>query len=288
MTNKQILPNYQNEYWNGIGGERWVSEYKRTDMMLAPVASLLGLHVNLIKGMTVLDVGCGCGTTTIALREQVGTRGKVIGLDISKPMLTLAKERLAFDDDNVELICADAAVYPFPVPIADLIFSRFGVMFFEDPIAAFSNLCTALKPDGRLLFACWRTLEKNLWAKVPLDATAAHLPPIPPIPPINPEEPGPFSFAAPGRVTRILTEAGFSQPTLTPFDLDLNISLDGSLDDAVEQAMLIGPTSRFLREQPESVIAKAKTSIREALAPYKTTQGLALPGAVWLVEAFKQ
>ncbi|MEI6379366.1 MAG: class I SAM-dependent methyltransferase [Cyanobacteriota bacterium ELA615] len=281
MTNKQILQDYQIEYWNGFGGERWVAEHKRTDLMLEPVASLLMAHVNLTKGMTVLDIGCGCGTTTIALREQVGTDGKIIGLDVSLPILTSAKERLA-SYTNVELICADAATYTFVVPLADLIFSRFGVMFFGDPIAAFTNLRTALKPSGRLLFACWRSFEENLWAKIPFDAVAPH---IPPIIPTNPEDPGPFSFADSERVTRILTEAGFVSPRLNPFDFAMNCSLDGSLDDAVEQAMLIGPASRALREQSDSVIVAAKNSLGEALAPYQTNEGVILPGAVWLVES---
>jgi len=229
------------------------------------------------SGTTVIDVGCGCGATTIELARAVDPSGRVVGVDISEPMLALAKRRLS-DFPNAACLLGDAATLPLQDLRAELIFSRFGVMFFGDPAAAFTNLRTGLIPGGRLRFACWRPIHENPWLQIPLHAVYEHAPRLPKP---HPEEPGPFSFADPERVTRILTAAGFSSPSFTPLDVQVDLAAGGTFEDAVTQASEMGPASRALENQPDHIRAAALASIRRALA----AAGTNLPGAVWLVAA---
>jgi len=160
--------------------------------------------------------------------------------------------------------------------------SRFGVMFFGDPVAAFSNLRAGLAPGGRVRFACWRPINENPWLQIPLYAAYEHAPRLPKP---EPEEPGPFSFADTARVTRILTTAGFTAPSFTPLDIEVDLSAGGSFEDAVLQSSEMGPAKRALADQPDHIRAAALESIRRALAPYKSAGGVKLSGAVWLVAA---
>ena len=214
MSNPTDQHRDQIEYWNGAGGLRWVNQQKHTDFMLAPVADILLAKAGVARGASVLDLGCGCGSTTEALSDLVGPAGKVMGLDVSAPMLGIAAQRLA-QRKNVDLICADAAQHAFPTPVVDVLVSRFGVMFFGDPTAAFVNFGKALKPGGRLVFTCWRKIDENPWMRVPLHAVYEH---VPRLPKPGPEDPGPFSFADVERVKRILVDAGFSVPRISPRD----------------------------------------------------------------------
>ncbi len=268
-------------YWNGPGGDRWTGEAARTEMMLSRVADLLYPLAKPKPGETVLDVGCGLGPTTIELARRVAPNGRAIGLDVSEKMTALARQRAA-GIANIEFIAADAATYRFEAPFADLLFSRFGVMFFGDPTAAFTNLRTALKPKGRVVFACWRRMSENPWMLKPLLAAYEH---VPKMPPAEPNEPGPFAFADHERVSQILTEAGYTAPRFMPADLAFDIAGGQGLDAAVHQAMTIGATSRALQNQPKNLVDAAAGAIRAALAPYQKGQSVALPGAIWLVES---
>jgi SAM-dependent methyltransferase len=281
MKSASELHEDQLAFWSGAGGARWLAEQERTDIMLAPVLEALLGHAKIRVGDAVIDVGCGCGASTMALASLVGPTGRVLGLDISPPMLGRARERSA-GLGNVDFACADAAAHRFPAPVADVLFSRFGVMFFGDPVAAFANLRQALKPKGRVVFACWRAFDENLWMKVPLAAAYAH---VPRLPPVGPEDPGPFAFADPERVTRILTGAGFAAPRFTPVDLMLDVAAGAGLDEAVEHSTMIGAASRALQDQPEAARAAAKASIREAFVRYLRGTKVELPGTIWLVDA---
>lgn len=268
-------------YWNGPGGDRWTGESARTEKMLSRVADLLYPLARAIPGETLLDVGCGLGPTTIELARRVAPNGRAVGLDVSAKMVELARQR-AKGVANIEFIAADAATYRFDAPFADLLFSRFGVMFFGDPTAAFANLRTALKPKGRMVFACWRRLSENPWMLKPLLAAYEH---VPKLPPAEPDEPGPFAFADQERVGQILTAAGFAAPRFTPIDLAFDIAGGQGMDAAVHQAMTIGATSRALQDQPKNLVDAAAAAIRQALTPYQKGQTVELPGAVWLVES---
>jgi SAM-dependent methyltransferase len=268
-------------FWNGPGGERWVADQARMEAMLAPVADALIAHASVRPGEVVLDVGCGYGVTAIMLARVVGPTGRVIGLDVSAPMLELARARSA-GITNIEWIEADATTYGFVPGSVDLVFSRFGVMFFGDPVAAFANLRRALRPEGQLVFACWRTIEENPWIQVPAKAVFAHVPP-PPRP--GPDDPGMLSFGDPARVARILADAGFGTPRFTKLDLTIDLGGGGGLDDATEQALSMRPASQILLDQADSVRAAVAASVRAALAPYVTGNTVGLPGAVWLVDA---
>jgi SAM-dependent methyltransferase len=280
MTQTATSHQDQISYWNGPGGAKWVAQQERTDRMLAPVADLLVAHAKIPVGGTVIDIGCGCGATTLALAELVGPKGHVTALDVSAPMLEVARQRLA-GRGTVECILGDAQTHAFAPGTADLLFSRFGVMFFGDPTAAFANMRRALKPGGRVVFACWRPIGENPWMQVPLHAAYQH---VPRMPKPGPEEPGPYSFADPERVTRILTGAGFAPPRFTPHDVTVDLASGGGIDDAVDQACEIGATSRAIQDQPEDKIAAVRASIREALVPHVTPAGVTLGGAIWLVD----
>jgi len=271
----------QRAHWNGSDGEYWARQQERLDRSLSPVTGPLLAFAAPRAGSTVIDVGCGCGATTIELARAVGLSGRVIGLDISEPMLARAKERLR-EFNNTYCLLGDVAEQSLHDLGAELIVSRFGVMFFGDPVAAFANLRTGLVLGGGVRFACWRSIGENPWLQIPLHAVYEHAPRLPKP---APEEPGPFAFAETARVTRVLTAAGFTAPSFTPLDVQLDIAAGGTIEDAVIRSSEMGPAKRALADQPDDVRATAIESIRRALAPYASPTGVKLPGAVWLVAA---
>ena len=271
----------QRAYWNGEAGGRWLARAEDTDRMLAPVLDAAIAAAAIRSGETVLDVGCGCGASLLALAGKVGADGRVVGLDISEEMIALAKRR-STDVPSVECRVGDAATSDLGGLDADLVFSRFGVMFFGDPGAAFANLKRGLRSGGRILFACWRDIGENAWMDVPLRAAYRH---VPKLTRPGPDDPGPFSFADPQRVQRIFREAGLPEPTLTPLDVSIDIAAGGTLDDALRSVEEIGATAGALRDQPDDLRRAALAEIRRALEPHATSAGVPLRGAVWLVEA---
>ena len=215
-------------------------------MLLAPIADILIDRAGPKAGERIVDVGCGSGATTIAFAQKVGPSGHVLGVDVSGPMLEQARAG-APAVLPVEFVLADATVYPFEPASLDLVTSRFGVMFFADPAKSFANLHGALRPSGRLAFACWREPRENPWMMAPLQAVYKHAPKLPQQ---GPEDPGPFSFASEQRVHRILEAAGFKDLAMEPCNLTLDIAIGGGLDAAVRGALEIGPASRALEDQP--------------------------------------
>jgi SAM-dependent methyltransferase len=281
LTPAQSYNEEQRSRWNGSEGEFWTQHCGRFERILAPVSGPLLAFASPRAGSTVIDVGCGCGSTTIELARAAGPSGRVIALDVSQPMLGLAADRLR-DFSNTTCVLGDAAEVALQDLDAELIVSRFGVMFFGDPVAAFGNLGSGLAPGGRLRFACWRSIGENPWLQIPLHAVYEHAPRLPKP---DPEEPGPFSFGDTARVARILTAAGFTAPVFNRLDIEIDLAAGGSFEDAVMQSSAMGPAKRALADQPESVQSEALESIRRALAPYATPSGVKMPGAVWLVAA---
>jgi ubiquinone/menaquinone biosynthesis C-methylase UbiE len=268
-------------FWNGPAGQHWADRQQMQDVMLAPVSAILIDRANAKAGERIIDVGCGCGATSIALAQKVGPAGYVFGIDISAPMLARARQ-IATPDISVDFVLADATLYPFDPASFDLLVSRFGVMFFAEPALSFANLRRALRPSGRLAFACWREPRENPWLMMPLQAVYKH---VPKLPQLGPEDPGPFSFASEARVHRILSEAGFSQIAMEPCNILLDVAIGRGLDAAVRTALEIGPAARALEEQPADVRAAATNSIREALAPLVRGQAVPLGGSIWIVTA---
>ena len=268
-------------YWNGPGGQHWADRQQAQDVVLAPVAEVLIDRAHAKAGERIIDVGCGCGATTIALAQKVGPTGHVMGIDISGPMLARARQ-IAPANLPVEFVLADATVYPFVPKGFDLLASRFGVMFFAEPALSFANMRKALRPSGRLAFACWREPRDNPFFMAPLQAVYKH---VPKLPQLGPEDPGPFSFASEARVHRILGEAGFQGIAMEPCNLSLDIAVGRGLDAAVESALEIGPAARALAEQPPELVAAATNSIRQALAPFARGLAVPLPASIWIVTA---
>jgi SAM-dependent methyltransferase len=269
-------------YWNGPPGERWAQDQSALDRALAPFAARLFEGAAPRSGQRVLDLGCGTGTTTLAASDAVGPTGQVVGLDVSAPMLGRARERAA-GRTNVAFVLADAAAHRFAEPDAsfDLAISRFGVMFFGDPTAAFTNVRSALRPGASLVFVCWRAVADNEWVRTPCEVALQHVE-APPRP--GPEDPGPFAFGDPARVRRILDGAGFSGVVITPFDAPVVISEEG-LESALDFLTSNGPTGRVLRDAPDDAKARVREALRPRLQAFTRGERVAMGGAVWVVSA---
>jgi len=268
-------------YWNGPAGRHWTDRQQLQDVVLAPVSEVLIDRAVVKTGEAVIDVGCGCGATSFDLLKQVGAAGRVTGVDISEPMLGRARD-LAPIGAPVEFVLADATVYPFAPASTDVLFSRFGVMFFAQPSDSFANMRKALRANGRLAFACWRTPRDNPWMMLGLQEAYKY---VPKLPEMKPDDPGPFSFANEERVRRILGEAGFSDINMERADLSLDIATGRGLEAAIETVLTIGPTSRALENQPAEKIEATTQSIRTALAAHQKGESVPLGGSIWIVTA---
>jgi SAM-dependent methyltransferase len=268
-------------YWNGPGGQRWADRQQAQDILLKPIADTLIDRAKPKAGERIIDVGCGSGATSIAFAQEVGSSGHVLGVDVSGPMLARARAS-APRELPVDFVLADATVYPFDPASFDLLASRFGVMFFAEPSRSFANMRRALRPSGRLAFACWREPRENPFFMAPLQAAYKH---VPKLPQQGPEDPGPFSFASEARVHRILGEAGFTGIAMEPHNLTLDVAIGRGLDAAVQGALEIGPASRALEGHPADVRAAAMNSIREVLATFAKGETVPLPASIWIVTA---
>ena len=268
-------------YWNGANGQRWSDRQAEQDVLLAPVSKTLIDRAAGKPGDRVIDVGCGCGSTSIAFAHKVAPNGFVLGVDISGPMLSRARQ-LAPKGLPVDFVQADATVYPFDPGSFDLVVSRFGVMFFAEPAISFANLRQALRPSGRVAFACWREPRENPWIMATLAAIYQH---VPKLPPQGPEDPGPFAFASEERVNRILGEAGYKSIEMEPVALSFDIAIGRGLDAAVQTALQIGPGSRALDGHSPETRAAAAKSVKEMLTPFVRGDSVPLAGSIWIVTA---
>jgi SAM-dependent methyltransferase len=271
-------------YWNDRAAETWTSFQERIDAVFTPLTEVALAAAAPVTGESVIDIGCGCGATVLELAREVGPTGRVLGLDVSAPMVARANARIASKGlAHAHVEESDAATHGFPAAGIDLLFSRFGVMFFADPVAAFTNLRGGMKSGGRLLCAVWRPLPENTWFTIPM--TAAH-PFLPPPEPIDTTAPGPFGFSMPERVRGILEGAGWTDVTFTPRDVPMHTAEPGQLDAATEFATrVVGPLSRLLAVAEPEVQLRAREAVKEALRPYDGPKGITLGGAIWLVSA---
>lgn len=268
--------------WNGPLGQQWAEMQQRLDVLTRPFGDAALSAARIKPGERVIDVGCGCGDTTFAIARAVGAQGSVLGVDVSQPMLQVAGDRLAEEGlSQLKFRQADAASADLPSE-QDLIFSRFGVMFFDAPISAFSQLGRALRRGGRTAFCCWRQPRENPWAMAPLVAAREAL--MVETPKADPLAPGPFAFADAARLENILTAAGFGEVMIDPFDA--GVRLGNSPREAAENAMRFGPTSRLIRQVGEEAAPTALAGIEAALARQAASDGsVVLSGGVWIVRA---
>lgn len=271
--------------WQDKSGEAWVAMQDRLDAQLDPFGLAALARLSLDVGERALDIGCGAGQTLLELGEAVGPSGKVLGVDVSEPMAARARERIAERGyDHVRIELGDAAVHPFEEQF-DAAFSRFGVMFFSDSVAAFRHLRGALRPSGRLAFVCWGSIRKNAWASLLIDALLPEigtrdLPPL-----FQPGKPGPFHLDDPGRVRKILGDAGFEDITTEPLEQELHLGGSMTLEEAVEFSTKVGPAARILSELPPELLPRVRAAIERTLAPFASSRGVWLPSAALVVSA---
>jgi SAM-dependent methyltransferase len=275
----------QAEFWNGPGGETWTTQRDRFNAMLGPIGLAAIARAQPQPGEHVLDVGCGTGHTTGDLARRVAPGGSVTAVDISALMLDEARRANDGHGIPVHFHVADAQTHAFEADAFDLVFSRFGVMFFEDSVAAFANLYRALKPGGRLTFACWQPVDQNAWVHVPGGVVARHLPVEGPAK--DPAAPGPFAFGQRARIADILGAAGFSEIATEAHDTLVLMGGGGSIDAAVRAVTHQGPLSRAIHDAPEDVQARIRDELTEALTPHAGDDGVRLGAGVWLVTARK-
>jgi SAM-dependent methyltransferase len=272
----------QIEFWSGIAGDRWVAAQEMMDRTIRPLGDAALRAAALAPGLRVLDVGCGCGDTTLAAARAVGPSGHVTGVDVSPQMLARARERAAAERGAAPMTFAFGDAATADLPTVERIVSRFGVMFFADPIAAFTHLRGALAPGGRMAFVCWRAMAENPWARIPTEAVATVLGPAAKA---DPTAPGPFAFADAARVRGILASAGFGDVATAPFDAPLTWTTGDTDQELRETFVRVGAAARRLVDVPDAVREPAIAAILAALAPYRRPTGLVLDGAVWVVTA---
>lgn len=275
----------QIEYWNGEAGQRWAARDDVMARLLRPVASALLEHLKPEGCRHAIDVGCGGGSQTQLLARCLGPSAKILGIDVSAPLLAVAKARshsAGAETAVVEFLHADASSYPFIPGQFDLLFSRFGVMFFDDPLAAFSNLRRGLASTARLGFCCWQSLQDNTWAHLPLQAAMQHV--VPADKP-DPNAPGPFAFADPARVRTILEASGFEKVEFLPYPVTMRFGDGVTLPQAVRELVSIGPVSRLVAGIEASMLERVHGSIEQVAGHYYRDNSLQLPGATWLVTA---
>jgi SAM-dependent methyltransferase len=281
MQNKSQI-----EFWNGDTGRNWVAYDALMEAMLKPIGETVLDVFQFRPHARALDIGCGCGHPTLSLATRIGPGGSVTGVDISAPMLSVARELTATNEHkgaSINFLEVDAQVHPFEPENFEHVFSRFGVMFFEDPIAAFRNIHHALTASGTLAFCCWQSRTVNPFMTVPAQAALELLPPPPEMPP---RAPGPFAFAEPDYVDAILSQSGFSNIDITSLSHDLVFGAGLPLSEIVEHLVKIGPIAQMVREAPDALQQGVRERVATALTPFFTENGgINLEGNFWQVTA---
>ncbi|MCH2172759.1 class I SAM-dependent methyltransferase [Myxococcota bacterium] len=282
MSAESDRPNAaQIDYWNGPAGDAWVSNQAEMDGTLAGLVEPLLDAADLAEGMRAVDVGCGCGATTLALRARLGDGGHATGVDVSAAMLAKSHERATADGLEIDFLESDASAHAFEPNSIDRIVSRFGVMFFDRPDEAFANLRRALKPDGKLVFFCWQARSENPWMTLPMAAILPILAPDATAP--DPYAPGPFSLGERDHLRGVLQRAGFGEMSIDDFAYPMNIT--GSLDDAVAFYTQRGPVQSLFLEADADARMRVLAVLREILAPHHDGERVALEGNTYLVTA---
>ena len=268
----------QTTLWNGLGGRGWVEAQAALDRVLRPFEDLLVESVAVAPGNRVLDVGCGTGSTTLAFARVVGANGRAVGVDISEPMLAMARERAEQERAPATFVHADAQVHAFEPASFDAIVSRFGVMFFDDTARAFTNLRRAARAGAELRFVAWRSAADNPFMTA---AERAVAPLLPNLPARDPDAPGQFAFADRSRVRRTLEQSGWTGVDVAPIDVICTFSEQ----DLHRYLTRVGPIGRVLQESDDRTRARITEALRSAFAPYVDGADVRFTGACWRVGA---
>ncbi len=253
-----------------LAARAWAETFELIDRQLSPLGLRAMDALAPARGSRVVDIGCGAGQTLLQLADRVGAEGRVTGVDIAPRLLEIARRRTR-ELGQVELILADAQVLDLPAGGVDAIFSRFGVMAFADPAAAFANFHRLLKPSGALAFCCWRSLAENELDALPVAATGL----------TAMVDEGPFSFADEGYLRGLLKAAGFGDIAIQAHDEAVS---SGDLDAMVETLLKVGSLGKIIRENPD-LRPEAEARLRSALAARGDPSKVALTAAVWIVVA---
>lgn len=267
--------------WNGAMGERWVRNADQMDLLMSSIADELMKLAALKPGERVLDIGCGNGVTTMMAAEAVGPSGAALGVDVSSPMTAHAAKRAGQAGSSAKFTTADASRWRSDDPF-DIMVSRFGVMFFDDPTSAFANIRASLKPGGRTAFVCWREPRHNEMFALPQMLVQPFLKQA--LPPSDPDAPGPFAFADAGRLLGLLEASGWRQVDIQPLDVDMMLPGD-NLVEQVDNLLDMGPVSQILVQQEidRTPVAEA---VRAHFADRVGADGrFQIQGGIWAVKA---
>ncbi len=271
----------QKKFWNESKGKSWVELQPKIDSLLQPIGDVALSKLNPIEGEKIAEIGCGTGTMSFLISDKVGTSGSVQGFDISKPMLNYAEERRINNNlVNINYTLADLQTYKFKVNSFDALFSRFGVMFFDNPIVAFSNLRGSLKKGGRFIFVCWAERLENDWIELPTKVASRFLE-LPPTPPEK--SPGPFAFEDKEYVASILDKAGWKSIIFENFSCAH--SAGESLDEAARFLGNMGPMSGPIEASDGKTREKFFDALKLELSKYKTDEGVMMNFSTWIVSA---
>lgn len=267
-------------YWNGPIGQAWARYQEKRDRDHAGITGPLLEWAAAKPNEAVLDIGCGSGTTTLMLAERVGPNGSAVGVDLSGPMLEVARRRAEASHSTAQFVQADVAEYGFEKNVFDLGFSQLGVMFFADPVAALLNIRRALKKRGRIAFACWRSPAEHLWASIPESAAKPFLPAASPA---DPNAPGRFSLRLPDRIKQVLGGSGFYAIEIQKLDAR---TFAGATPEAAASSVIdSGPLQRNLANADELTQQKVREAVTKRLSAEMGPDGIYLTSAAWLVRA---
>ena len=281
MTNKNTK---QKEFWSGAGGDVWVNKQREMDIMLNPLGQKAIDKLELGSQKTVLDIGCGCGATTFEIAKS-NPEGQVIGIDISIPMLNQASLCSAeMSISNTDFRVKDVQTDKLESEYFDVAFSRFGVMFFEDPFEAFENIYQALKHDGQLSFVCWQNASLNPWQSLSIQVIKEYLDlPAPP-----PKSPGPFAFEDKEYIEEILSESNFKEIKIDDNQEEIVMFSGKSVREACEDYLTINPVvTEMLKSSGDDLRETILTALMEKFSSYHKDDGLHFPSATWIVTAKK-
>ena len=272
----------QRRYWNTVAGPRWVAAPGFRERRNQESTALLLARLGITGGENVLEIGCGTGALTVPLAAAVGDNGRLVAVDISEPMIGVARQRVEERGlHNVNLLLGDAQVFEFEPAAFDLATSRMGVMFFANPTAAFRNIGGALKPGGRLTFACWAPLEENRHWLISYEIALRHLGPPAPQPA---DAPSPLAFADPDYIRGFLAEGGFAEVTVERAHPTI---IGGSPEEEAQQAMMMGPTARLIEEKRPAELTRHTIAreIEAVFAAEASSGPIRLPATIFVVDA---